>query len=47
MRGNETLTVSPGDTIADTYRLESASDTTLTFVYLPLNQPQTLAIPQR
>ena len=47
LRGSETLTVSPGETIAPSYRLESVSDTTLTFVYLPLNQTQTISIPQK
>lgn len=47
LRGNEAITASPGDTIAGTYRLERVDDTQLTFVYLPLNQTQTLTIPQR
>lgn len=32
-----------GDTIDDTYRLDSAAGGTLTFTYLPLNQKQELA----
>ena len=39
---NETLAVSAGDVIADTYRVEKLEGDTLSLLYLPLNTVQTL-----
>lgn len=38
------LVVRTGDTIDDTYKIESIAGGTMTVVYLPLNQKQTLAV---
>ena len=44
-RGAEALPVSEGDTVGDAYKLEALSDTSATFVYLPMGTRQTLALP--
>jgi len=43
-RGKDGLAAKVGDTVAGKYRLESLSDTAVTFVYLPLGTKQTLPI---
>lgn len=44
-RGERTYSVSVGERIDETYRLEQATPSTLTFTYLPLGTRQSLAIP--
>ena len=43
-RGEESLSVKAGEAIDGEYRLESITDEVLTFVYLPLNERQTLGL---
>lgn len=47
VKGDTVYPVAVGEVIEEHYRLESASAAQLTFVYLPLNQKQVLAIPQK
>jgi hypothetical protein len=42
-KGDRVLTVRPGDTLDDGYRVESVGPQGVTLVYLPLNAPQLLA----
>ncbi len=42
--GDRNLVVREGDTIDDTYRVERIAEDAITFVYLPLNQRQVVAI---
>lgn len=42
-RGEESFSVKAGEPIDNDYRLESVADETLTIVYLPLNERQTLS----
>jgi len=43
-QNDRNLVVRTGDTIDDTYKIESIAGGTMTIVYLPLNQKQTLAV---
>lgn len=43
-RGDRVYTVSEGDLIDQTYRVTAIDPVKMTLLYLPLNQPQTLAI---
>ena len=45
LKGNDPVNAAVGDTIDNMYRLETVSETAITFVYLPLGTRQTLAIP--
>jgi hypothetical protein len=42
-RANRVLTVEPGDVIAETYRLDSSTETDIQFTYLPMNIKQLLS----
>ena len=44
-RGDRTYSVAVGERIDETYRLEQATPSALTFTYLPLGTQQSLAIP--
>jgi hypothetical protein len=44
---NQALAARVGEELAGAYRLQSASETALEFVYLPLDTRQTLAIAPR
>jgi hypothetical protein len=44
-RGDTVHTVSTGDVIDESYRIEAITDRQVTFVYLPMKAQQTLAIP--
>lgn len=41
---DQSLVVREGDTLLDVYKVESLKDGVLTFLYLPLNQRQTLTV---
>ncbi len=43
-RGNATYIVKPLDVIEAAYRIEAISPPSMTLIYMPLNQPQTLLI---
>lgn len=43
-RGTENYSVKPGDVIDEVYRLEQLTETHATFVYLPLQERQTLEV---
>jgi hypothetical protein len=44
--GDQNLVVHQGDVIADTWRIERIGEDAVTVVYLPLDQPQTISIPE-
>jgi hypothetical protein len=44
-RGDTLYTVSAGDVIDESYRVEAITDRQITFVYLPMQTQQTLAMP--
>jgi len=46
-RGDELLSLKPGDVIANQYRVDEASEASVTFTYLPLDQRQVLTIGSR
>jgi len=44
VRGERIFTVGEGDVIENAYKVKAITDTQMTFVYLPLNLDQTLAV---
>ncbi|NMF98780.1 secretion system X translation initiation factor, partial [Aromatoleum toluolicum] len=44
VRGDRPYTVTEGDVLDGSYKVKSITDTTMTFVYLPLNMIQTLPV---
>ena len=42
-RGDELLSLKQGDVVANQYRVDAATEASVTFVYLPLNERQVLA----
>lgn len=42
-KGDENYSLTPGQTIAGTYRVEKITDDTVTFTYLPMKKRQTLS----
>ena len=46
LRGEELISVAPGQDIDLQYRVDAVSDTAIRFTYLPLKAPQTLEVPE-
>lgn len=46
-RGDELLSLKQGDVVANQYRVDAATEASVTFVYLPLNERQVLAFGSR
>jgi hypothetical protein len=46
-RGDELLSLKQGDVVASQYRVDAATEASVTFVYLPLNERQTLVFGSR
>ncbi|AKU10087.1 hypothetical protein AzCIB_0182 [Azoarcus sp. CIB] len=44
VRGDRPYTVTEGDVLDGSYKVKSITDTTMTFIYLPLNMTQTLPV---
>jgi hypothetical protein len=46
-QGAQNLSIKTGDVVGEVYRLEQIGDTNATFVYIPLQERQTLSMGNR
>lgn len=46
LRGEELISIAPGQNIDAHYRVEAVTETAIRFTYLPLKTPQTLEVPE-